>query len=204
MRQQNPLYMDVTWGAGGSTSELTVELCKQITQKYIYHRHLQQRCRGLRPACCRYGQVANMHLTCTNMPKEKVCALRQSQPPHRCRMQQIAHATRKAGRFQHGRSRRTVRLGNFDVFQVDQALADSKEIGIQNIVALRGDPPAGQEVPEHPLPSVLCINLTRCRPCLSAGCSDARCCLLLPFFCEKNCGRVGRRSRAALHARSTL
>jgi len=79
MKQQNPLYMDVTWGAGGSTSDLTIELCKNITQKY--------------------GQVANMHLTCTNMPKEKV----------------------------------------------DQALESSKEFGIQNIVALRGDPPAGQE-----------------------------------------------------------
>ena len=52
MKNQKPLYMDVTWGAGGSTSDLTVELCKNITQKY--------------------GQVANMHLTCTNMPAEKV------------------------------------------------------------------------------------------------------------------------------------
>lgn len=78
MKLQNPLYMDVTWGAGGSTSDLTIELCKNITQKY--------------------GQVANMHLTCTNMPAEKV----------------------------------------------DLALDSAKEFGIQNIVALRGDPPAGQ------------------------------------------------------------
>lgn len=79
MKQQKPLFMDVTWGAGGSTSELTMQLCTHITKE------------------C--GQIANMHLTCTNQPKEKV----------------------------------------------DKALAEAKEVGIQNIVALRGDPPAGQD-----------------------------------------------------------
>ena len=31
MKNQKPLYMDVTWGAGGSTSDLTVELCKNMS-----------------------------------------------------------------------------------------------------------------------------------------------------------------------------
>lgn len=79
MKEQKPLFMDVTWGAGGSTSELTMELCTHITKE------------------C--GQIANMHLTCTNQDKEKT----------------------------------------------ELALTQAKENGIQNIVALRGDPPAGQE-----------------------------------------------------------
>lgn len=74
-----PLFVDFTWGAGGSTSELTFELCKQVNEKF--------------------GLVPNMHLTCTNMDKEKV----------------------------------------------DAALESCKSAGLQNIVALRGDPPVGQE-----------------------------------------------------------
>lgn len=50
----NPLFMDFTWGAGGSTSDLTLELstnCKKNT-----------------------GLDVNMHLTCTNMSPELVKA----------------------------------------------------------------------------------------------------------------------------------
>ncbi len=39
----NPLYIDFTWGAGGSTSDLTLELTQQSQE--------------------RFGYVANMHLT---------------------------------------------------------------------------------------------------------------------------------------------
>ena len=45
------LFADVTWGAGGSTSDLTLDLCKEIKKK---------------------GVVPNLHLTCTNMEKEKI------------------------------------------------------------------------------------------------------------------------------------
>jgi len=79
MAKQDPMYSDVTWGAGGSTSDLTVELCKKMQH--------------------RYNMIANMHLTCTNM----------------------------------------------EVSKIDEALAVCKEYGINNIVALRGDPPAGQD-----------------------------------------------------------
>ncbi|KAI0223579.1 methylenetetrahydrofolate reductase (NAD(P)H) met13 [Massospora cicadina] len=48
----NPEFIDVTWGAGGTTSDLTLELC--ISAK------------------ASYGLEACMHLTCTNMPKRKV------------------------------------------------------------------------------------------------------------------------------------
>jgi methylenetetrahydrofolate reductase (NADPH) len=41
-----PVFMDVTWGAGGSTSDLTMDLVSFIKES---------------------GIVANMHLTCTNM-----------------------------------------------------------------------------------------------------------------------------------------
>jgi methylenetetrahydrofolate reductase (NADPH) len=73
-----PVFADVTWGAGGSTSDLTIELCKRTKQA---------------------GTVPNMHLTCTNVDKQKI----------------------------------------------DEALATCKAAGITNLLALRGDPPAGQD-----------------------------------------------------------
>eukprot|EP00760_Papus_ankaliazontas_P009786 PhM_4_TR14133/c2_g1_i1/m.39432/K00297/metF, MTHFR; methylenetetrahydrofolate reductase (NADPH) len=78
MAALKPLFVDFTWGAGGSTADKTPQLCLQT----------MKRC----------GLVVNMHLTCTNM----------------------------------------------DPSLVDKALAFCKEHGITNIVALRGDPPAGQ------------------------------------------------------------
>lgn len=78
MGKANPMFSDVTWGAGGGTSDLTLDLCTAAQKKW--------------------GVNANMHLTCTNMEKEKI----------------------------------------------DIALEGCKKVGIRNIVALRGDPPAGQ------------------------------------------------------------
>ena len=77
LQKYKPTFVDVTWGAGGSTSTLTVELCKKT---WLEHK-----------------AVPNMHLTCTNMEKS----------------------------------------------MIDAALASCKEAGITNILALRGDPPAG-------------------------------------------------------------
>lgn len=44
MAERRPLYMDMTWGAGGSTSDLTLDLCRNAKE--------------------RYGMEPNMHLTC--------------------------------------------------------------------------------------------------------------------------------------------
>jgi len=77
LNEFEPLYADVTWGAGGSTSDLTLELCKGIKSR---------------------GTLTNMHLTCTNM----------------------------------------------EVSKIDAALEGCKAEGITNLLALRGDPPAGQ------------------------------------------------------------
>jgi methylenetetrahydrofolate reductase (NADPH) len=74
-----PEFIDVTWNAGGTSSDITIEIC-QIAQSV-------------------YGLETCMHLTCTNMPREKI----------------------------------------------DIALKAAKEVGLQNILALRGDPPRGQE-----------------------------------------------------------
>ena len=51
MAQYKPLFIDVTWGAGGSTSDLTTEICLNA-HKYV-------------------NLEVQMHLTCTNMPIEK-------------------------------------------------------------------------------------------------------------------------------------
>ncbi|CAN0274408.1 unnamed protein product, partial [Discosporangium mesarthrocarpum] len=79
MKAAKPLFVDYTWGAGGSTAELTLDLTIGAKENH--------------------GQVPNMHLTCTNMPAEKV----------------------------------------------DHALELCKSKGVRNIVALRGDPPAGSD-----------------------------------------------------------
>jgi methylenetetrahydrofolate reductase (NADPH) len=79
MSQYKPLYIDVTWGAGGSTSTLTPQIC---INAYKFS-----------------GLEACMHITCTNMPVEKV----------------------------------------------DAALDEIKSFGMRNVLALRGDPPRGEE-----------------------------------------------------------
>ncbi|KNC82214.1 methylenetetrahydrofolate reductase (NADPH) [Sphaeroforma arctica JP610] len=79
MSSVEPLFVDMTWGAGGSTSEMTLELCTNI-QTYL-------------------GMDVMMHLTCTNMPRS----------------------------------------------MIDNALTSARANGVRNILALRGDPPAGQD-----------------------------------------------------------
>ncbi|KAI8144096.1 methylenetetrahydrofolate reductase-domain-containing protein [Fennellomyces sp. T-0311] len=79
MARLEPDFIACTWGAGGSTSDRTLEVCS--TAQSVH------------------GLETLMHLTCTNMEKEKI----------------------------------------------DRALKDAKDAGIQNILALRGDAPRGQE-----------------------------------------------------------
>ncbi|KAL0919503.1 hypothetical protein M5K25_011598 [Dendrobium thyrsiflorum] len=79
MVAHNPTFCDITWGAGGSTADLTLEIANRM-QNMI-------------------SVETMMHLTCTNMPVEKI----------------------------------------------DHALDNIKNNGIQNVLALRGDPPHGQD-----------------------------------------------------------
>jgi methylenetetrahydrofolate reductase (NADPH) len=52
MAMFGPAWVDVTWGAGGSTSKLTLDICTN-SQKLI-------------------GLETMMHMTCTNMPREEL------------------------------------------------------------------------------------------------------------------------------------
>ncbi|KZV27434.1 methylenetetrahydrofolate reductase 2-like [Dorcoceras hygrometricum] len=79
MVAHNPAFCDITWGAGGSTADLTLEISNRMQNMVCVE--------------------TMMHLTCTNMPVEKI----------------------------------------------DHALATIKTNGIQNVLALRGDPPHGQD-----------------------------------------------------------
>ncbi|KAM0015911.1 putative methylenetetrahydrofolate reductase (NAD(P)H) [Helianthus debilis subsp. tardiflorus] len=79
MVAHNPTFCDITWGAGGSTAELTLEIARRMQNLVCVE--------------------TMMHLTCTNMPVEKI----------------------------------------------DHALESIKKDGIQNVLALRGDPPRGQD-----------------------------------------------------------
>ena len=78
MVSYGPQFCDITWGAGGSTADLTQDIANRM-QKEV-------------------GIETMMHLTCTNMMPEKVTV----------------------------------------------ALEKCKEAGIENILALRGDPPKGK------------------------------------------------------------
>ncbi|CAI0541021.1 unnamed protein product [Linum tenue] len=75
----NPTFCDITWGAGGSTADVTLNIANRMQNSICVE--------------------TMMHLTCTNMPVEKI----------------------------------------------DHALGTIKSNGIQNVLALRGDPPHGQD-----------------------------------------------------------
>ena len=77
--KQKPIFMDFTWGAGGTTAGQTPGWCSFVANNL--------------------GLPANMHLTCTNMVEGKV----------------------------------------------KEALDWCKDNGVKNLVALRGDPPAGEQ-----------------------------------------------------------
>ncbi|CAA6669209.1 unnamed protein product [Spirodela intermedia] len=79
MVSHNPSFCDITWGAGGSTADLTLDIANRMQNMVCVE--------------------TMMHLTCTNMPVEKI----------------------------------------------DHALDTIKSSGIQNVLALRGDPPHGQD-----------------------------------------------------------
>ncbi|KAJ1914580.1 methylenetetrahydrofolate reductase 1 [Tieghemiomyces parasiticus] len=81
MTELRPAFVDVTWGAGGSASDRTLELCRLIQAIP--------------------GVEVCMHLTCTNTTRESI----------------------------------------------DEALKEAKSMRIQNILALRGDPP--RQTPPH-------------------------------------------------------
>ncbi|EAU90536.2 methylenetetrahydrofolate reductase [Coprinopsis cinerea okayama7 len=65
MRALGPEFIDITWNAGGRTSDLTSEMVKT--------------CQGL------IGIETCMHLTCTNMPREKVDTALKEAKEHGCR-----------------------------------------------------------------------------------------------------------------------
>lgn len=79
MVSHQPMFCDITWGAGGTTADVTLDIARKMQNMICVE--------------------TMMHLTCTNMHVEKL----------------------------------------------DAALADVKEAGLQNILALRGDPPKGEE-----------------------------------------------------------
>ena len=79
MVAHSPSFCDITWGAGGSTAGLTLDIANRMQNIVCVE--------------------TMMHLTCTNMPVEKL----------------------------------------------DHALDTIKSNGLQNVLALRGDPPHGQD-----------------------------------------------------------
>jgi methylenetetrahydrofolate reductase (NADPH) len=79
MARFNPLFVTITWGAGGSTATRSLDLATSCQNDH--------------------GMTTCLHLTCTNMERDIL----------------------------------------------DDALSKARDAGIRNILALRGDPPRGQE-----------------------------------------------------------
>jgi len=52
MVSYSPTFCDITWGAGGSTADLTLEIAKKMQNMVCVE--------------------TMMHLTCTNMPVDKI------------------------------------------------------------------------------------------------------------------------------------
>ena len=86
----HPAFTDFTWGAGGSTADLSLELALRAHQT---------------------GHVANLHMTCTNLTSNNDKNDSNNKNPKQA---------------------------------ILEALTAARDGGIRNIVALRGDPPAGQ------------------------------------------------------------
>ncbi|CAG8659558.1 10080_t:CDS:2, partial [Acaulospora morrowiae] len=93
-----PEFIDITWNAGGASSQLTSEIT--ATAQSVY------------------GLETIMHLTCTNMPREKIDKALKS-------LLNIWRVINCMTQY--------------------LTIQDAKECGCQNILALRGDPPRGQE-----------------------------------------------------------
>jgi len=89
-----PLAVSVTWGAGGGTAERSLELAEQIVKM---------------------GLDVILHLTCTNMRKEKVD-------------QALA-----------------VSLFHIGIDTLCLTTQKCRALGIHNVLALRGDPPRSEE-----------------------------------------------------------
>jgi hypothetical protein len=111
MAARKPLYIDVTWGAGGSTSDLTMELCTQATK--------------------RYGLTVNMHLTWCEGAVSASAAGGASTVAvvglwlFRALVTLIVNAV-------------TIHSTNMPEEKITMALEGAKAVGITNIVALRG------------------------------------------------------------------
>jgi methylenetetrahydrofolate reductase (NADPH) len=99
-----PAFTDMTWGAGGSTAELSLQLA-------LYAHNT--------------GHVANLHMTCTNLDGSSSTSTSSSSEHNGNASDDVAFAD----------PRETLR----------RALQQAHDGGIRNLVALRGDPPAGQE-----------------------------------------------------------
>ncbi|CAI5980144.1 unnamed protein product [Closterium sp. NIES-65] len=106
-----PAFCDITWGAGGSTADLTLEIATRMQNNTCVE--------------------TSIHLTCTNMPVERI--------DHA-----LEHIKNLRGEICVETSMHLT-CTNMPVERIDHALEHIKAAGLQNVLALRGDPPHGQD-----------------------------------------------------------
>lgn len=208
MAALGPTFCDITWGAGGSTADVTLDVARSMQQE-VCEPWLGRVCgpllAGSRPQAAakhctalpppppppqpppgsQVGVETMMHLTCTNMPEEKLkealdkagaaggCCWRWPPPPP-------PFAPRSPSCVPHP-------LLSIHPLpsSPQQRRLQAREFGIRNILALRGDPPKGQDHFEQ----------------VEGGFA---CALDLVKYIRWVAGRVQQRPRAALRIDATV
>ena len=184
MVEQQPLFCDITWGAGGSTADLTLDIAAKMQNQACAAAaraaHSARWGEGRSPGCGAPGAASRtagpvrptvpksmaqmnvetmMHLTCTNMPKEKLKeALDRARPRRPPRGRAPARPAASSAKTRHLRlwnppsdltgaavpppapGRGLPTPGGCPRRSPRQVRSD----GLQNILALRGDPPKGE------------------------------------------------------------
>jgi len=135
MAALGPLFCDITWGAGGTTADLTLEIAARMQRDV--------------------GVETMMHLTCTNMPVEQLDDALDKVREGEGEEVGLACACVRVGRDRGGGgSKRTPpphsRLKTSPCpgcpsHSPSLPLLQCLAAGITNILALRGDPPKGQD-----------------------------------------------------------
>jgi len=109
-----PAYADVTWGAGGASSDLTLELCVRMKNEY--------------------NMEPNMHLTCTNMPVDLIGKALEG-----CKAADIRNIVALRGDAPKGQSEWTASDGGFTC-ALDLVVHMRKEYGDFFFISVAGYP----------------------------------------------------------------
>jgi 5,10-methylenetetrahydrofolate reductase len=144
MAAYNPMFCDITWGAGGSTADVTLDIATKM-QNMV--RRSAPRLGPFRPPPPPQPPAAGGVPTAAAPPPRRPAA----PPPRRPAAPRLSPVpSRRRGALPCRRqicvdTMMHLTCTNMPVESLETTLKQCKESGIRNILALRGDPPKGQE-----------------------------------------------------------